>query len=455
MPSGATAETAAALLRNIELHTGRGAVYHDAALPAARCANRALCDFCRACLDRPETAALCRISVLNAAAHSLLLGEAFYYTCWAGLVFITVAIAPRRILRGGIALGGFCAPGDEASLRQVVVDRLPPSLPPGARHPFLDRLKSIRPIAPGELRGLGPFVLEATFSSGLNAAADFRRQADRHAQQRAIAEAAAALKRKPQAHLPARAEALVAAWSGSGPITALRRDTATHLAALLQQSAWDLLRFKAHLRVLAALVARDRILRAPVESIHIARQELLLLSRLEQAPHIDEACDLITEWLATLRPRAGADRPLETRPLAERVTRWIQDHYREKVRLADAARGVGASGSAIIQQLRRETGKSFHQWLVEIRISEVKRLLATTDLEVSAIAALCGFSDQSHLTRMLQREINLTPGRFRRLLTLPRLDITIPAPEPEKMKKRPPRGPVARAPLRSLFVDRS
>jgi len=60
--------------------------------------------------------------------------------------------------------------------------------------------------------------------------------------------------------------------------------------------------------------------------------------------------------------------------------------------------------------------------LVDIRISEVKRLLATTELEVSAVASLCGFSDQSHLTRVLQREINLTPGRFRSLLTLPRLD---------------------------------
>jgi AraC-like DNA-binding protein len=78
--------------------------------------------------------------------------------------------------------------------------------------------------------------------------------------------------------------------------------------------------------------------------------------------------------------------------------------------------------SAIVQHLRRETGKTFHQLLVDIRISEVKRLLATTELEVSAVAALCGFSDQSHLTRVLQHEINLTPGRFRSLLTLPRLD---------------------------------
>jgi AraC-like DNA-binding protein len=423
MPSTPFLDAIAAILRNVETTTGLGAAYHDATDPQARRANRTLCEFCRACFDRPDTAALCRISCLNAATHSLASGEAFYYTCWAGLVFVTVAIAPRRIVRGGIAIGGFCAPGDDASLRQIVPDRLPPQSTRQDRRFFSEKLKSIRPIGPGELRGLGPFLLEATFSSGLNRESDFRRQADRYAQQRAIAEAAAALKKRPLTRLPIRAEHLVAAWASRAPVAALRRETATYLAALLQHCAWDLLRFKAHLRVLAATATRDRILKHR-EWSQPSQNELLLLSRLEQVPHIDEACTLVTEWLAGLRPEASPSLASEQRPLAERVTRWIQGHYREKVRLSGAAREVGASVSAIVQHLRRETGKTFHQLLVDIRISEVKRLLATTDLEVSAVAALCGFSDQSHLTRVLQHEINLTPGRFRSLLTLPRLDNT-------------------------------
>jgi AraC-like DNA-binding protein len=421
MPSSPFLDAIAAILRNMETTTGLGAAYHDATDPQARRANRTLCEFCRACFDRPDTAALCRISCLNAATHSLASGEAFYYTCWAGLVFVTVAIAPRRIVRGGIAIGGFCAPGDDASLRQIVPDRLPPQSTRHDRRFFSEKLKSIRPIGPGELRGLGPFLLEATFSSGLNRESDFRRQADRNAQQRAIAEAAAALKKRPLTRLPIRAEHLVAAWASRAPLIALRRETATYLAALLQHCSWDLLRFKAHLRVLAATVTRDRILKHG-EWSQPSQHEMLLLSRLEQAHHIDETCSLVTEWLAGLRPEASPSPSIEHRPLAERVTRWIQDHYREKVRLNGAAREVGASVSAIVQHLRRETGKTFHQLLVDIRISEVKRLLATTDLEVSAVAALCGFSDQSHLTRVLQHEINLTPGRFRGLLTLPRLD---------------------------------
>lgn len=420
MPSTPYLDAVAVILRNVESTTGLGAAYHDVAAPESRRTNRALCDFCRACFDRPDTAALCRISCLNAATQSLASGDAFYYTCWAGLVFVTLAIAPRRTLRGGIAIGGFCAPGDEVSLRQILPDRLPPSLR-NERRFFADQLQSIRPIGPGALRGLGPFLLEASFSSGLNAESDFRRQADRYAQQRAIAEAAAILKKRPLPRLPIRAEALVAAWAGRAPLATVRRQTATYLAALLQHCAWDLLRFKAHLRVLTAMVTRERILKNKAWT-QSAQSEGLLLSRLEQAADIDEACALATEWLAGLRSRPAAGGPAEQRPLTERVTRWIQDHYREKVRLSGVARAVGASVSAIVQHLRRETGKSFHRILIEIRVAEVKRLLATTDLEISAIAALCGFADQSHLTRLLQREINLTPGQFRRLLTLPHLD---------------------------------
>jgi transcriptional regulator GlxA family with amidase domain len=61
-------------------------------------------------------------------------------------------------------------------------------------------------------------------------------------------------------------------------------------------------------------------------------------------------------------------------------------------------------------------GKSSKEILKEIRVSQAKKLLATTGMEISEIAQLCGFSDQSHFTKQFKYAINLTPGEFRRLL---------------------------------------
>jgi transcriptional regulator GlxA family with amidase domain len=63
------------------------------------------------------------------------------------------------------------------------------------------------------------------------------------------------------------------------------------------------------------------------------------------------------------------------------------------------------------------------QILRDIRVTEAKRLLATTSMELSTIATQCGFVDQSHFTRTFKADINLTPGQFRRLLSLPKEEI--------------------------------
>ena len=43
-------------------------------------------------------------------------------------------------------------------------------------------------------------------------------------------------------------------------------------------------------------------------------------------------------------------------------------------------------------------------------------MIARDAANLAAIAAECGFSDQSHLTKAMRREIGLTPGEFRRLV---------------------------------------
>jgi AraC-like DNA-binding protein len=83
------------------------------------------------------------------------------------------------------------------------------------------------------------------------------------------------------------------------------------------------------------------------------------------------------------------------------------------------SKALGVSSSTLVHRLQQEVGKTFKEILTEIRISEAKKLLATTALDISGIGDACGFFDQSHFTRELKRSINLTPGAFRKLLRVP------------------------------------
>ncbi|MNN66511.1 Bifunctional transcriptional activator/DNA repair enzyme AdaA [compost metagenome] len=52
--------------------------------------------------------------------------------------------------------------------------------------------------------------------------------------------------------------------------------------------------------------------------------------------------------------------------------------------------------------------------IMEVRMKEVCRLLVESDLSVSDIAEVTGFTSSSYLHRMFKRNFSLTPIEFRR-----------------------------------------
>ncbi|MDD5678907.1 MAG: helix-turn-helix domain-containing protein [Kiritimatiellae bacterium] len=399
-----------AILNEIASVTQQGAVYcglNEQGLLR----NKAVCDFCRQCLENPSACSFCRHACCNAALNALSSGEPFYSECWAGLLFVTVVAAPQNIIQGGISLGGFYSP--ESDIRETAGERL--NMLPGREAQTLRRtLDSLRPITSRALRGLGQYVMDATFSAGVNSAAFFARQNARYLQQREIAEEAEVLRNATQTPSDLMADTCrMALYLNRQDRERTHRLVSHFLAKLLMASNWDLTKLKAHLRILLAVITSQDVLRnMPWETA--VNRELRSMHRLEKADTIEAACcevaDMIQQHLTAdeYTEKAGS--------LPDRALTWIQRHYSGKAILASAARATGASVSTLAHTLRKETGKTFHQLLYEKRIAEARRLLSTTTMKLSDIALCCGFTDQSHLTRAFKGAVNLTPGKFRYLL---------------------------------------
>jgi len=82
--------------------------------------------------------------------------------------------------------------------------------------------------------------------------------------------------------------------------------------------------------------------------------------------------------------------------------------------LADLARECGLSVTQFARAFRHSTGLSPHQWLLAQRVSKAKTLLERSSLSLTEVAALCGFSSQSHLNAAFKQHAGLSPGRWRR-----------------------------------------
>ena len=101
-------------------------------------------------------------------------------------------------------------------------------------------------------------------------------------------------------------------------------------------------------------------------------------------------------------------------PLVAEAIEYMRAHLASPVSLDDIAVAVGRSPSHVARVFRASLGVPPHQYLLDLRIREARRLLSDTSDSIAEIAFACGFSHQEHLTRMFRRWLNTTPAAYRR-----------------------------------------
>ncbi|VWC35181.1 AraC family transcriptional regulator [Burkholderia seminalis] len=84
------------------------------------------------------------------------------------------------------------------------------------------------------------------------------------------------------------------------------------------------------------------------------------------------------------------------------------------VSIEEVAAECELSRGYFIRAFSRTTGRTPHQWLLEQRVMRARDLIETSDMTLADIAMACGFSDQSHLSRVFVRIVGHPPGAWRR-----------------------------------------
>ena len=96
------------------------------------------------------------------------------------------------------------------------------------------------------------------------------------------------------------------------------------------------------------------------------------------------------------------------------VRQYIDDHYKESITLDLLAEKVSINKYYMSHAFKREYGVSPISYLITCRIREGKRLLSETDLSLSQIAAVLGFSSSSYFSQSFRNAEGMSPTEFRR-----------------------------------------
>jgi len=98
---------------------------------------------------------------------------------------------------------------------------------------------------------------------------------------------------------------------------------------------------------------------------------------------------------------------------AKRATEVLSANLGGNVALRALAWECGLSVGHFSRAFRQSMGSSPHQWLLQRRVETAKALLRDRQIPLSEVAVACGFSDQSHFTRVFSRATGMSPGAWR------------------------------------------
>lgn len=133
-----------------------------------------------------------------------------------------------------------------------------------------------------------------------------------------------------------------------------------------------------------------------------------------------EAEGLVLQLFAKLLQYFGAKGPQATSALAadkertRQIISYVDAHYAESLSLADVAAQVGLGKEYFCRFFKRHLGKTFLEYLSEVRLTHVYYDLVHTEDPVSVIMERNGFSNQSLFNKLFREIYGTTPSQVRK-----------------------------------------
>ncbi len=99
-----------------------------------------------------------------------------------------------------------------------------------------------------------------------------------------------------------------------------------------------------------------------------------------------------------------------------RIKELIESRLNGDLGLEILARESGYSRAHFARSFHATTGMTVHRYVLERRVRRAQHLLGIREgsNSLAAVAAICGFASQSHMSLAFRREFGVTPAEFRR-----------------------------------------
>ncbi|BAY42690.1 two component transcriptional regulator, AraC family protein [Scytonema sp. HK-05] len=130
-------------------------------------------------------------------------------------------------------------------------------------------------------------------------------------------------------------------------------------------------------------------------------------------PPADESQQVTTPPAADTTPTADPQSIFPVCRQLKEVFDFIEANYEQSINLSDVAQAVGYAPAYLTDLVRRQTGKTVHQWIAQRRMAKACSLLVETNQSVEQIAEAVGYQYTGCLFRQFRISFGTTPQVWR------------------------------------------
>lgn len=106
-------------------------------------------------------------------------------------------------------------------------------------------------------------------------------------------------------------------------------------------------------------------------------------------------------------------RELEINSLSAKVKKYIMENFHRDIGMDDAAKETNLSYHYFSKFFKDSTGKSFVEYLTELRVDKSRELLRDTNDSIKEICYKIGYSDPNYYCKIFKKVTGMTPTEYR------------------------------------------
>ena len=130
-------------------------------------------------------------------------------------------------------------------------------------------------------------------------------------------------------------------------------------------------------------------------------------------PETQLGLQTMTEQICACMEEQLEERFAQVQPEIRYVMDYIQEHLSEELTLEQVSHAANYQKTYFSRLFKAETSCSYSDYLFQIRMLHAQEMLYLTNLQISAVAEQCGFSDFSYFSLRFRQFCGMTPREWR------------------------------------------